>query len=373
MSKQKMSKQDRLARLIHKAEKNIDQVRYKVKNRLVDQNKVVIQPYVGFGTTKKLFIRGRVLLNRGTIVLDKESSVWRNLRASVRALNSHEIPFAKIYLPEFDKHIEANDEGFFEAWLEPSQALNNLAIQDNHYYITALFKNDDKEVVSKVSLAVAVPSDKAKFGIISDIDDTVLQSDATRTLTMIRKVLFENAETRSPFKGVAELYQALTGKHNPIFYVSSSPWNLYEMLQRFLKVNNIPQGPLLLRDWGITAEEFLPSSHKGYKENALTSILDAYPDLSFILIGDSGQEDPEIYSNLLDTYSKQILAIYIRDVSTEARDKAVENLKACVAKYDISLKLCKDSAEVGADAFDKGWITNQELQTIEDSVAQEWV
>ena len=82
------------------------------------------------------------------------------------------------------------------------------------------------------------PPPSARFGVISDIDDTVLVSHVTSPFKMALVSLFGNAHTRSPFPGVAEFYQALQGgvggaEQNPIFYVSSSPWNFYDLLHFF--------------------------------------------------------------------------------------------------------------------------------------------
>lgn len=365
-----MSTHDKLARIIHKVESNIDKLRYAARDKLGRSNNAVIQAYLGFSTSEKIFVRGRVLQDQGTLVLDKDASKWRNLRAAIRALNSHEVPSAKLYLPEFDAHVTADEEGFFEVWLELSQSINTITTAQNYSYVKAILKNKDDQDIFETELPVAIPSQNASFGIISDIDDTVLQSDATRTLSMINKVLFENAQTRKPFAGVSELYQALTAKDNPIFYVSSSPWNLYEMLSEFLKLNNIPTGPLMLRDWGISAEEFLPSSHKNHKQDAITKILDAYSELPFILIGDSGQEDPEIYFSLLDNYPDRILAIYIRDVSKTERDEKIAKLEAAAKDKNVTLMLSDTSESVAMDAFNNGWITEEELLQVKDAVAQ---
>jgi phosphatidate phosphatase APP1 len=82
----------------------------------------------------------------------------------------------------------------------------------------------------------------------------VLQSSVTNFLKMARMVLLGNAHTRLPFEGVAAFYRALQrgasgGEFNPIFYVSNSPWNLYDLLEDFMDVHGVPAGPLFLRDW----------------------------------------------------------------------------------------------------------------------------
>jgi phosphatidate phosphatase APP1 len=123
-----------------------------------------------------------------------------------------------------------------------------------------------------------VPAAAARFGIVSDIDDTVIQSDATALLRMARHLLLGNARTRMPFAGVAAFYRALQAaraamRRIPLFYVSSSPWNLYDLLIEIFEHNGIPLGPLMLRDWGLTtrAAAHAPRAHKG---TAIARILD---------------------------------------------------------------------------------------------------
>lgn len=110
---------------------------------------------------------------------------------------------------------------------------------------------------------VLVPDPGARFGVVSDLDDTVIQTGVRRVLHLLSATFLENARTRLPFPGVAAFYQALRAEGpgippNPIFYVSSSPWNFHDFLLEFLEVRGIPVGPLLLRDWGTA--RFPPST-----------------------------------------------------------------------------------------------------------------
>ncbi len=144
-----------------------------------------------------------------------------------------------------------------------------------------------------------IPGPGARFGVISDVDDTVLVTGATDAVGMARTVFTGNALSRMTFDGVAELYRALRGEQgNPIFYVSSSPWNLYDLLDDFLALNGLPAGPILLRDWGLSSIELLPTDHHHHKLGTIHAILSTYPDLPFLLLGDSGQQDPEIYAQI---------------------------------------------------------------------------
>jgi len=123
-----------------------------------------------------------------------------------------------------------------------------------------------------------------------------------------------SAFTRMPFEGTSEWYHALVRgasgtSDNPLFYVSKSPWNLYDFLSDFLDHHDLPRGPLLLRDIGL--HHAAPVDHKSA---AVRELLETYPELPFVLVGDSGEHDPEIYLEAAARYRGRILAIYIRDL-----------------------------------------------------------
>jgi phosphatidate phosphatase APP1 len=170
---------------------------------------------------------------------------------------------------------------------------------------------------------------------------------------------------------VAAFYRALLkGKPgeeiNPLFYVSSSPWNIYDLLTDFFHLQDIPLGPILfLRDWGLNEEELIPYKHRKYKMAAIHTILDFYRDLPFILIGDSGQEDPEIYSEIVREYPDRILAIYIRNVSRGLkRPEEIRALAEGVVAAGSALILADDTVPMAEHAAEQGWISEASLPEI---------
>jgi phosphatidate phosphatase APP1 len=207
--------------------------------------------------------------------------------------------------------------------------------------------------------------------VISDIDDTVIQSEIGSLLRMLRTVLLSNARTRLPLPGVAALYRALhagpEGKaNNPMFYVSNGLWNLYDLLEDFFELNKIPGGPvLLLRNWGVYRDEILPIGQREHKLGAISQILDLYTDLPFILIGDSGEADPEIYHEIVHRYPERILAVYIRKISPDLeRPAAIRALGAEVVEAGSTLLLADDSLAMARHAAERGWIASQALNSV---------
>ena len=179
---------------------------------------VIILPYLGYGTPDKLALTGRVLQDEGFRPTKDTERRWRNLAAFLKRLESDEVPGARVRATFGAHSVEtvSDSEGYFSielavpgspaGWHEIQLELLDLQVSG----------------VGKVM----VPPPEAEYGVISDIDDTVIQSDVTRKLRMLMKLAFSNAHTRKPFEGVAAFYRALHRGRNPFFYVSKSPHNL---------------------------------------------------------------------------------------------------------------------------------------------------
>ncbi len=353
-------------RAIHNLEVRVDRFRNELKNRYSD-DPVTVQPYIGYGTKERLYVRGRVLEEKALSQADADASAWENFGSAWKRFRSEEVPKARVKLRLSGREHETttDDEGFFSLWLE---APTPLPPSDEGFYHVEAELLEPLRGSTPPELArvpVAVPEENAQFGIISDMDDTVLQTGATNVIGMAKKVLFGNAKTRVPFEGVSAFYDALQHEQNPIFYVSSSPWNLYDLLVEFLETNDIPVGPIMLRDWGISPTELLPTSHSGHKREALDQILETYPDLPFILIGDSGQEDPEIYQSVVHDYPGRILGVYIRSVhEEEERSEKIQTLAQEVEKAGSHLVLAKDTLQAAEHAAAQGWISMESIAEV---------
>lgn len=360
--------QQSLAGAIESVERRLDHL----KQRLGSPNNVVIVPYRSYGSGDRLLVRGRVLSNGTIPKAEVEDSIWQNLLNTYRRIETDEVVNACIRASHGDVSVESysDEEGYFQVWLNSNQARSqgewvHVAIQ--------LCKPLEVDAASYVTKAeVLIPSSRAQFGVISDIDDTIIQTYATEYLRMARLILLGNARTRLPFPGVASFYRALRAgrdAQNPIFYVSSSPWNLYDLLVDFFALQEVPRGPMFLRDWGISRDELLPTEHADHKLEAIEELFRFYPQLSFILIGDSGQHDAEIYAEIVRRYRQRVLAIYIRDVSAdEKRDDDVLALAGEIGEAGSSLILAGDTMVMAQHAAERGWILPQALDEIAEEI-----
>lgn len=328
---------------------------------------LLIQSYLGYGVPGRVFVMGRVLEDRGVAEAEKGDSLWENFKGAWKRFRSGEVAHAElsVFLDSpsglHQQAIRTNDEGHLAQWLTlpiaPPDADNllTLGLELTHPKRTPPVRGE---------VSVLIPGASAPFGVISDIDDTVLQTGATSVRSLAKQVLLGNAHTRLPFEGVAAFYAALAAGGSPLFYVSSSPWNLYDVLVEFMQLNDVPLGPVMLRDWGVSATELLPTSHGTHKQTAIRQILETYPDLPFLLIGDSGQEDPEIYYEIVHNFPGRVLGIYIRDVSDAARRGSVQKLARELAGDGSTLLLTSDTAAAAAHAAAQGWIRDDAIGNV---------
>jgi phosphatidate phosphatase APP1 len=147
---------------------------------------------------------------------------------------------------------------------------------------------------------------------------------------------------------------------NPIFYVSSSPWNIYDVLEDFLDVHGVPEGPLFLKDWSPS----VLGKHRGHKLGIIRKLLSTYPNLPFVLIGDSGEEDPEIYSQVVRDHPGRVRAVYIRDVTSAERDAEVKTIAKEVRNLGAEMVPVRDSASAAEHAASAGLISPEAVPDI---------
>ena len=334
-----------------------------MKRRLArPRGPLIVLPYDGFGNARELSLCGRVLKDEGFRPALDADRAWRNLVAMYKYFESDEVRGARVRARyrDLESEVTTDSEGYFSVTFQPDEPP-----AAGHWHEVTLELAAPARKTTATG-RVLVPSAAARFGVISDLDDTVIRSNVARKLRMLVALSLSNARTRKPFAGVAALYRALHagaagGEGNPIFYVSKSPWNLYVPLVEFLAHQGIPMGPLLLRDYGT----HVLRSSANHKARSISRILSTYPRLKFVLIGDSGEEDPEIYSEVVRRWPQRVRVIYIRSVSREpSRLAAIDRLIAEVRRTGCQLVLAADSEFAAAHAAGEGLIAPAALARI---------
>jgi phosphatidate phosphatase APP1 len=332
--------------------------------RLVDRDPYHVVPYRGYGRPGRILVLARVLEDEGLAAPDVRHGKVRNLLTMLKRMESDPLPRARVRVspPGGDRELMADEEGFVREWLNA-----DLEAAGDSWGSVRLQLLHPSQGAGPASVApILLPPSSAAYGVISDMDDTVLQSEVTNFLRAARMVLLENARTRLPFAGVAAFYRALRegsgAAGNPIFYVSSSPWNFYDLISGFLEAEEIPPGPLLLRDWELGLSLLRNEAHKS---SHIREILETYPGLPFILVGDSAQEDPEIYARVVAAHPARILAVYIRNVEPRPeRAAAIGRLAEAVKAAGSTLVLADDTLTVASHAAAHGWIRRETLPEI---------
>ncbi len=308
-----------------------------------------IEPYVGHGGAEGVVVRGRVLDDPRPLPAVKGEGVGAALLRTLRDFLTDELPGVPLRVTVADATVEVvtDAEGYFITRVRPDPDLLTTPWTTG----TVELGGDYRGLTGthRTPLEVRVPAPSARFGILSDIDDTVLQTGVQRVGHMVRQTLTGSALTRTPFPGAPEFYRDLAAGVNPVFYVSSSPWNLHTFLVAFLRHRAFPLGPVLLRDLLGT------DSGRGQKADRIHEVLDLHPDLPFVLIGDSAEQDPEIYAEVVRRCPGRVLAVFIREVRLDPGDGRVERVSGAWAD-DVPFVLAADTDDVRRHATRLGLV-----------------
>lgn len=262
-----------------------------------------IDPYFGHATPTQVILRGRVLsrkVRNSVEEIEDDPSLWMNFKDMVSLFNTREMSDVRITCGEHE--TRSDDEGYFEL------ALPRPEMQQGWVNHQVSF-GDTKE---GVNLTTLLPSPDAKFGIISDIDDTLLKTDAWSLRRNLWNSLTGNAQSRYVFPDAVQLIQKLHSDINPVYYVSSSPWNMHGFLTEVFARAGLVNGPKFLRDWGISDRKFITQAHGKHKGNAIDEIMAANPNLPFVLLGDTGQHDAHVYHDALKRHAGRIQQVILR-------------------------------------------------------------
>ncbi len=167
-----------------------------------------------------------------------------------------------------------------------------------------------------VSEPIRVIGPSGGLGIISDIDDTVLVTALPRPLLAFWNTFVRHETSRRPVRGMATLYGEIRRMHPdaPFFYLSTGAWNVAPVLTQFLARHAFPPGPLLMTDWGPTPDGWFRSG-RDHPRQQLRRLMDELPQLHWLLIGDDGQHDPELYAEAAEEAPEQLRAVAIRQLS----------------------------------------------------------
>jgi phosphatidate phosphatase APP1 len=333
--------------------------------RLRGRRHPVIVPFIGHGTTRRVRVGARLMLGQEAEApsviepnQDGEAEVPSSprrrravLRASLARFLTVEVTGAPvtIHLPGGDVEVITNDDGYVDHEVE-------LTDVPPGWLEVGLTGPDGASAVARV----LVVDPDTRIGLVSDVDDTILDTGLTRGLEFLRATLLTDVHERTPLPGAAALYRAFVeptgGPRRPVFYVSTSPWNLHEMLLQFVAMRGFPLGPLLLTDWGPSHTGLFRIGAQAHKIGLIRRLLGEHPRLRLVLVGDSGQEDPEIYATIAREAPDRVAAIYIRHTTGVdlGRNAEVDALAAEITAFGVPMLAADDSAQIAEHAAEHG-------------------
>ncbi len=172
---------------------------------------------------------------------------------------------------------------------------------------------------------VRIVSDQERFGVVSDIDDTVMVSMLPRLVTAAKHAFVDRVSSREAVPGMAHLLTTLTtasassedvppGVHSPIMYLSTGAWNVVPTVRSFLERSGYPAGGFLMTDFGPSNTGWFRSGPE-HKRRELRRLARMFPQMRWLLVGDDGQRDPEIYAEFARDFPRNVAGIAIRSLS----------------------------------------------------------
>jgi len=363
---------------------------------------ILIQAYRGYGSTHEIYLMGRVF-RQLRIGYRLHLKSWRRdlldvFRRTLRWGVGDAVLRVQVGDPgtnDWPTHrIHTDQDGYFHLrlrfetplptdrrWLPVHLQLITPACQAEHGSESLVSHHDERDhderelgesdLGASVTGEVYLPPVTARRVIISDIDDTVMHTGVLNKAKMMWRLFMQGAESRVAFPGVAAFYRALyqgpSGDElNPMLYVSRAPWSIYEVLEEFFNLHHIPVGPILfLREWGLTLQRPLPRRAEDHKLELIREMLEIYQAYPFVLIGDSGQHDAEIYTRIVRENPGRVEAVYIRNVSPSAgRAEAIQTLAQQVVDNGSTLMLAADSFSMAKHAAQHHLIDSDALLEI---------
>lgn len=360
-----------LHRIAYAVVSRYSRLRWKLRTLGGGVGPVRILPYLGYGTARAVYVSGRAVAHyrvRESLVTD---SLWRNIVNTIRRFNALSIPETqvRVRIGHNEQIALTNTRGHFRIRL----ALDAPLPEDKIWHEVDLTLVDYADQPGAHAISrVFVPTARAAFGVISDLDDTVIQTNVVSKIKTVVNTFMRNAHTRLSFPGVAAFYrglqQGINETWNPLFYISTSPNTLYDMLMTFMRLKNIPPGPMFLINMGMTKTHFFRPNSRQHKQREIMHILDTYAPLPFLLIGDSSEHDPEIYLDTLRYYPKRIKAIYIRDLSHGRAGLALRRLSAEAHLLGVDLLLVPDTLAAAQHAANHGLITQDAVEAVRTEI-----
>jgi phosphatidate phosphatase APP1 len=298
---------NRAFRLAHLVSDTVNGLRLQVAKRWQFIPQII--GYQGYGSADWVRVLGRVVLTSRPNPGSREEHAAKNGNQNIRgwrAFTSVPIQFTEVEVEigGVTARVHADRGGLVDTIVKVSLTPG---------WHTAVLRAEGTEP-TEARIYVIAPD--AKLGIVSDIDDTIMVTAVPRPFLALWNTFVLNERARMATPGMAVLMDRLMVEYPeaPVIYLSTGPWNAAPTLARFLSRNLYPSGALLLTDWGLTQDRWFRSGQE-HKHRNLERLAKEFPDMRWLLIGDNGQHDEQIYSGFAQDHGDLVAAIAIRQLS----------------------------------------------------------
>jgi len=280
-------------------------------NFLLAKSDIVV--YNAYGNTHHIIIQGRMEKEKSYKKVNRDDSWFKNLFRRLREIEANEIKgkniFATINQESFQ--TKGDSEGYFEFDIKTKKAIKSgyksieLQIQNNP---------DIKRVKATIIGA------KPLIGIISDFDDTLIISNVTNKIKLGINTMFKNYQQRKIVPGMVERFNKILAQNpknspNALFVLSGSPQQLFKPINSFLNYYNFPKRVLILKKAHGDNKDPLTDQF-AYKTQKIKRLIKLYPNIKWVMFGDSGEKDLEVYRFIKSKYPNKIKEYYIRNIQS---------------------------------------------------------
>lgn len=272
-----------------------------------------ITVHYAYGSTKSFTLEGRVaertVAHEARATDSRLGNLWRSLR-SLRVEEQKGFPL-RIAVGSGNWTTRSDEEGYFALRAQTPPGVSPG-------WNTVRVEGADGAAAAEEPLLI-VP-DGEVTGIITDFDDTLVVSEVPDRARLLGHTLLENSLQRQPVPGMAAFLRRQLARNAlpeaaPVIYLTGSPRQLEPGIRAFLEHNGFPRGPILAKKISGGGDPLL--DQEGYKLARVEQILQDFPAVRFVLVGDDGERDPEVYRAIRARHPKRVAAVYIRWVSQD--------------------------------------------------------
>ncbi|NJN26660.1 MAG: DUF2183 domain-containing protein [Cyclobacteriaceae bacterium] len=295
--------------------------------------KTKIVGYRGIANDEKVIISGHAFEKNKVKLVEEGHGRRKNFRQTIRRFRVRPVKLTvvDVTVNGTTNRVRTNNKGFFTC------ELTHNGLEPGWHSYELYWKRNDQRFQGEFYL-----SGSHETGVISDIDDTLLVSHSTRFLRKVSLQLFKNAHSRKTIPMLdhwLEYLKDMNDSSHPrdFFYVSNSEWNLYDFLIDFFSIKNLPKGVFFLQNLKRGFKDLVSSgkTHGSHKMDSIAFLLRFYPDKKFILVGDSGQKDMEIYHEVVSQFTDRIKGVMIRKLHYIKNDKLILGYKDKFTEFKV--------------------------------------